>query len=256
MFYSFKMNYIKIGIFTFMGLLITVFCVNIYFSIPCADCQTIATVADIDTPSAERNVYLTFDDGPSTTTQAILDVLDAEKVPATFFVVADDNTLPYMNLVTRAHQGGHLIALHSATHNYKKIYYSTDAFWNDLEILKTELAKHIDVEPKCMRFPGGSTNTVSKKYGPPNIMKDLKIQALEKGYTYYDWNICVNDAVGHKKSSSEIVAAAIKVGKKNDCIILFHDSKQNKSTAQALPEIIKWYKDAGFTFKTVDQLVQ
>lgn len=254
MFYSFKINYYKLciaALVVFLGALIGI---NLLSTVPCPDCKAITTIAQGETAIGEKSVYLTFDDGPSPTTEAILDVLDVEKVPATFFVIADENTIPYMNLVTRAHESGSLIALHTASHKYQQIYKSAENFWADIEELKTELAKHIPISPKCLRFPGGSTNTVSKKYGSANIMETLKAQALEKGYKYYDWNICVNDSVGSKKSSGEIVSTATKTGGKSTCVILFHDSKQNKSTAKALPEIIKWYKNAGYTFKTIDAL--
>ena len=47
-----------------------------------------------------------------------------------------------------------------------------------------------------LRFPGGSTNTVSHKYGGSGIMKSLKEQVEEKGYRYVDWNVCAEDAAG------------------------------------------------------------
>lgn len=219
----------------------------------CNECAiNVSTNSAIIQPdNAEKYVYLTFDDGPSPVTEKILDTLKEFNVPATFFVIADENSKPYFNLITRAENEGHLIALHTATHNYKQIYKSSEAFWADIDVLRTEIEPYIKTNPTVMRFPGGSNNTVSQKYGPARLMDTLKEQAIEKGYSYYDWNVCVNDSVGSSKSREEIVRAAINIGKKNNCVVLFHDSKVNKSSADALAEIIRWYQDSGFTFCTL-----
>lgn len=81
--------------------------------------------------AADKVVYLTFDDGPSATTESVLDTLKAEGVPATFFVMAADNNEEYLPLLQRTVQEGHLIALHTCSHDYKSIYKSPDAYWDD-----------------------------------------------------------------------------------------------------------------------------
>ena len=79
-------------------------------------------------------------------------------------------------------QAGHEIALHSASHKYSDIYRSADAFWADIELLRQRLAPYVDAEElRCLRFPGGSTNTVSHKYGGSGIMQQLKEQAEQQG---------------------------------------------------------------------------
>ena len=84
-------------------------------------------------------VCLTFDDGPSKNTVPILEILDREQVPATFFVCAQDANERYLPLVADIAAAGHQIALHSATHQYSKIYASTDAFWQDIKALRQAL---------------------------------------------------------------------------------------------------------------------
>ena len=86
-----------------------------------------------------RMVCLTFDDGPSKNTQPILEILDREQVPATFFVCAQDANEAYLPLVADIAAAGHQLALHSATHQYSKIYASTDAFWQDIKALRQAL---------------------------------------------------------------------------------------------------------------------
>lgn len=204
---------------------------------------------------ADKVVYLTFDDGPSATTESVLDTLKAEGVPATFFVMAADNNEEYLPLLERTVQEGHLIALHTCSHDYKSIYKSPDAYWDDLQKLREKLLPYVpaDHEIKWLRFPGGSTNTVSRKYGGSSIMKELKAQAETYGFRYVDWNVCANDAVGGRHSPSEIYKNVVEeAAGHNTCVVLMHDTK--KETVQALGDIIRWFKNAGYRFDTVDHM--
>jgi peptidoglycan-N-acetylglucosamine deacetylase len=66
--------------------------------------------------TASPTVYLTFDDGPNpSTTPDLLDVLAAERTPATFFIIDDHLTEDTAPIVKRAFAEGHAVALHSAT---------------------------------------------------------------------------------------------------------------------------------------------
>lgn len=205
----------------------------------------------------EKVVYLTFDDGPSATTEVILDVLKDKGVPATFFVIAAENNEKYLPILERTVAEGHLVALHTASHEYKEIYQSPEAYWADIEKLKEAIAPYVPDPPKYLRFPGGSTNTVSRKYGGSDIMKRLKMQAEEKGYTSVDWNVCAEDAVGGHPSAQTIYNNVVReVGEQSTCVVLMHDSKAQKNTAAALPDIIEWFKNAGYRFDTVDHLTK
>ena len=105
-------------------------------------------------------------------------------------------------------------------------------------------------------FPGGSTNTVSRRYGGKGIMSELKAQAAEKGFTSVDWNVCAEDAVGGKPSASTIYRNVVReTGEQTQCIVLMHDSATTHTTAEALPDIIQWYRDQGFTFCRVEQVL-
>ena len=205
----------------------------------------------------EKIVCLTFDDGPSRTTEAVLDVLRREAVPATFFVIAAENNQKYLPLIAAEVSQGCQIALHSCSHEYRKIYSGADAFWKDLEALKAAIGPYVDTDAlRCLRFPGGSTNTVSRKYGGSGLMKQLKAQAEEKGYHYIDWNVCADDAVGKRKSADEVVRNVIEdAGEKTVCVVLMHDTNATASTAQALPDIIRWFRDKGYRFCTVEEML-
>lgn len=198
-------------------------------------------------------VCLTFDDGPSKTTPDVLSALNAAGVHATFFVVATGYNEKYLPLLTEAVSAGHQIALHSASHEYSDIYRSSDAYWEDIALLKERIAPYVDAESiRYLRFPGGSTNTVSRRYGGKGLMKQLKAEVEQKGWHWVDWNVCAEDAVGGHPSAGTIYRNVVhETGQQTNCIVLMHDSASTRTTAEALPDIIQWYADNGYTFLTV-----
>ena len=208
-------------------------------------------------PLPEKWVCLTFDDGPSKTTPDVLSALNNAGVKATFFVVATGNNDKYLPLISEAAAAGHQIALHSASHEYSDIYQSADAYWKDIDLLKERLSPYVRADGlRYLRFPGGSTNTVSRRYGGRGLMQQLKEEVTAKGYAYVDWNVCAEDAVGGKPSAGTIFRNIVReTGEQTQCIVLMHDSATTRTTAEALPDIIQWYKDNGFAFLTVEQAV-
>jgi len=208
-------------------------------------------------PLPDKWVCLTFDDGPSKTTPDVLAALNRAGVKATFFVVATGHNDKYLPLVSEAAAAGHQIALHSASHEYSDIYQSPDAYWKDIGLLKERLSPYLSADGlRYLRFPGGSTNTVSRRYGGRGLMQQLKEEVTAKGYAYVDWNVCAEDAVGGKPSAGTIFRNIVReTGEQTQCIVLMHDSATTHTTAEALPDIIQWYKDNGFAFLTVEQAV-
>ena len=217
-------------------------------------CPAAAAFADnAGSAQPEKWVCLTFDDGPSRTTPAVLAALDAAGVHGTFFVVATGYNEKYLPLLTQAAAAGHQIALHSASHEYSDIYQSSDAYWEDIALLKERIAPYVDVESiRYLRFPGGSTNTVSRRYGGKGLMKQLKAEVEQKGLQWVDWNVCAEDAVGGHPSADTIYRNVVhETGEQTHCVVLMHDSSSTRTTAEALPDIIQWYADNGYTFLTV-----
>lgn len=142
------------------------------------DCFAAVSATATGETAVPKIVCLTFDDGPSAHTPEILDILEKEHVPATFFVCAQDANEAHLDKIADIAAAGHQIALHSASHQYSKIYRSTDAFWQDIKQLRQAISPYVDTDSLTwLRFPGGSTNTVSHKYGGSGIMKRLKAQA-------------------------------------------------------------------------------
>ena len=201
-------------------------------------------------------VYLTFDDGPSSVTESVLDTLKKYNVKATFFVTGINGSggveSKYADLTKRAYEEGHTIALHSYTHDYKTIYQSNEAFLNDLTTLSDKLYDLIGVRPTYFRFPGGSNNGVYDNYGG-NIssMKSL-IEFMEsKGYKYFDWNADSTDASGNNVEVSKIVSNSKST--KVNVNLLMHDTGAKATTAKALPSIIEYYLANDYEFRGIDE---
>ena len=200
-------------------------------------------------PDANKVIYLTFDDGPSyTVTASILDILKEENVKATFFVINHSDDLNY--LIKREFDEGHTVALHSYTHNYGQIYTSVDAYFEDLEAIKNKVKSITGVDSNIIRFPGGSSNTVSSFN--PGIMTTLANEVGNRGYIYFDWNVSSGDA-GGAYTASEVYNSVI--GNLNDRtnIVLMHDFESNYKTLNALRDIITYGKNNGYTFARITE---
>lgn len=189
---------------------------------------------DVVNEDGITRVYLTFDDGPSKNTEAILDLLAEYDVKATFFVVGDtdeESKAIYRRIVDE----GHTIGIHSYSHRYSDIYASEDAFLEDFYLLSDYIYDITGVRPDICRFPGGSSNTVSR------ISMSSLVRTLEsRGITCYDWNISGGDADGHGLSSSQIANNVLNgVDRFQTCIVLLHDGKDKAQTVEALEKILQ-----------------
>lgn len=197
-----------------------------------------------------KRAYLTFDDGPSENTAAILDILDRYDVKATFFVIGGRRAERYKMISDR----GQVLALHSMTHTYSKIYKSVDAYFADLCELENYVYAATGVRPKIIRFPGGSSNTISNKYCS-GIMKTLVREVEARGYVYYDWTIDSSDADDNNVPADQILEKIkTECAGRTNVNILMHDSGSNKhTTVEALPGIIEYLKSEGFTILPITE---
>lgn len=199
------------------------------------------------TEKTNRTVYLTFDDGPSSLTSKILDVLKKEGVSATFFVAG----YPSESILKREANEGHAVGLHTLTHSYKTIYTSETSFFNDINAIGEKVKNAIGYVPDIMRFPGGSSNTVSRNYNK-GIMTVLTKAVQEKGFQYFDWNVDSGDASGKSYTSSQICNNVVNgIKNKKVSVVLMHDLSTKTSTYNALSCIIKYGKQNGYEFKSL-----
>lgn len=190
--------------------------------------------------SSGKKVYLTFDDGPSSNTDQILDILKDYDVKATFFVVGktDERSVKaYQRIV----EEGHTLAMHSYSHRYDEIYESKEAFARDLNFLQEYLYETTGVWPRIYRFPGGSSNTVSKV-----DMQELIEYLTDIGITYFDWNVASGDAVSRTLPAETIVNNCLSgIEKQKESVILMHDASNKGTTIEALPQIIEAIQEQG-----------
>lgn len=199
--------------------------------------------------SATGIIYLTFDDGPSAdSTPAILDILKNRNIKATFFVLhySDENE----KYIIREKNEGHTIALHGYTHTYSELYQSADTCMENFRKIGEQVYKTTGIKSNIIRFPGGSSNTISKKYCE-GVMTELVTKVIEAGYRYFDWNVDSDDA-GHAKNSQNIynnVTSLIKPGRNN--VVLMHDFVGNYKTIDALDSIISWGLEQGYVFRKI-----
>ena len=180
-----------------------------------------------------RYVYLTFDDGPSTYTDEILDILDEYDVKATFFVCGKPNA-KYTELYKRIVNDGHTLGMHSYSHKYSELYASLDSFKEDTDKLRIFLYETTGVWAKFYRFPGGSSNTVSKV-----DMHELTGYLEDSEVTFFDWNVSAGDDRAGANKDTIYANIVNNVPKFKHCVVLMHDAADKKSTVDALPEIIE-----------------
>ncbi len=194
-------------------------------------------------------IYLTFDDGPSAdSTPQILDILKANDIKATFFVLhySEENE----HLIKREQAEGHKIALHGYSHTYSEIYKSADTALNNFMKIQNQVYQTTGEKSNIIRFPGGSSNTVSRKYCP-GVMTELTKKVVENGFRYFDWNVDSGDAT--KPKNSDVVynnfIKGLKPNRNN--VVLMHDFTKNTPTIGALQRVIDYGKQNGYVFRKI-----
>ena len=183
--------------------------------------------------SGIRRVYLTFDDGPSSNTDKILDILNEYGVKATFFVCGNER---YAEEYQRIVEEGHTLGMHSYSHKFREIYQSPEAFKEDMDTLHDYLYEVTGIDSRIVRFPGGSSNTICET----DVMQELIDNLSQQGMTYFDWNVSSGDAASGYVSAEKIARNVLdNVSKYNSVIILMHDAASKNTTVEALPIIIE-----------------
>lgn len=202
------------------------------------------------TPGDQKVVYLTFDDGPSSNTQPVLDILERYGIKASFFVTGINPE--YLPMIRECHMRGHTIGLHTWSHDYAQVYASKEAFWADLDTIGMAVRDQIGYVPCFIRFPGGSSNTVSASY-TKGIMSELANEVIERGYQYYEWDASCGDGAEH--TAAELIEATkwdTSYGY-TSIVFLLHDGAGKETTVEALPGIIEYFQSEGYSFAPLDR---
>ena len=201
------------------------------------------------TSNGKSIAYLTFDDGPSSITNSVLDILKKYNVKATFFVI---NSGSYnKTTLQREVNEGHTIGLHAYDHNYAIAYKDDNSYLDGIDKLRAKVKADTGFDSHYIRFPGGSSNTISKRYSK-GIMSRITKTAKQRGYKYYDWNVDDDDA-GSARTADDCYNNVVKELRPNRSnIVLMHDFGTNKKILEALPRIIEYCQKNGYTMLPID----
>ncbi|MEY9862428.1 peptidoglycan/xylan/chitin deacetylase (PgdA/CDA1 family) [Catenulispora sp. GAS73] len=191
------------------------------------------TNANVDC-SAAKCIALTFDDGPGPDTGRLLDLLKAQNVPATFFVLGDQ-AVKYPTVVNREYAEGNEVGNHTWDHK--------DLSTLPAAAVQEEINRAADAitatgipRPTLVRPPYGAVNdTVRTVAGFPFIMWRVD----PEDWKYPDPTRVADQIVGHAKPGR---------------IVLSHDT--HKTTVDAMPAVIQRLKQQGYTFVTVSTLMK
>jgi len=182
--------------------------------------------------TTRKVVYLTFDDGPiPSVTPALLDILEKEKVHATFFMVAD-NVTKYPQIYHRVVANGHKVGNHTYHH---------------IKGTKYKLADYIADVKKADVILGGT-----KLFRPPygRILPKQIFALRSMGYKIILWDVLTHDY--DKNYSADEMAKIVKRYARNGSIIAFHDSlKSNERMLATVPRVIQELRNEGYTFETL-----
>lgn len=206
--------------------------------------------AAVTASPADKTIYLTFDDGPSGNTLALLDVLDHYNVKATFFVVGSQ--IPGREEILREVAArGHTIGMHSNSHKYGEIYASVEACLQDYDLLRARILEVTGQAPSILRFPGGSVNGYNQ-----DIYQELVAEMLRRGYAYFDWNVSGQDATSQNKSVADIAGAVVAGAQRHRySIVLLHDTSLRETSVKAVDQLIPKLQALGYTFAPLDPAV-
>lgn len=200
------------------------------------------TVRVINPADGDRVVYLTFDDGPGEYTGRLLDILAKYGVKVTFFVTGRGED----DLIKREFEEGHTVALHSYSHNYAYIYANAENYFADLYAIQDRVQGITGVQPTLIRFPGGSSNTISARYdGGTRIMSFLSGEVERRGFSYADWNVSSGDA-GGASSAEEVFENVVNRWGEGQYVVLQHDVKE--FSVDAVERIVIYGLENGYTF--------
>ncbi|GKU25447.1 polysaccharide deacetylase [Clostridium folliculivorans] len=201
----------------------------------------------------KKVVFLTFDDGPGhSSSKRILSVLQQKNVKASFFIVGENIRNDTVEVVEGLYENGMDIYPHCYDHHYETLYKSEDSYFNDFNKYVNSTKGLIYRNKRIfVRMPGGSLNT----YCRPDILKNIKNRLEKSDIDYIDWNVSIGDAVGSNISKEQLIGNVKKQGDVyRVAVVLMHDADHKSSTIDALPEIIDFYKEKGYRFKSLSEM--
>jgi len=190
-----------------------------------------------------RSIALTFDDGPSESTPAILEILARHRVPATFFVCGV-NVERLASVAGETAAAGHEIGNHSYSHPYLFLR-SPGGIREELGRAQESIGRHMGVRPRWFRAPYGV-----RWFGLRRAQAELGLTGVMWTAIGYDW-----------KLRAEIVASRTVAQAANGGILCLHDGRELRVkpdagvTVEAVRRLVPLLLDQGYTFETVTRLI-
>lgn len=178
-----------------------------------------------------------------------MDLLDQYNAKATFFVVQKNNEA-YEDYLSEIVERGHVLGLHTYSHDYNEIYRSVDAFLADYEKVYDWVKEKTGYTPSLFRFPGGSNN------GSSYVGRQIIREMTRRGFTYFDWSVSSGDGSNLTTTQNIIDNVCSHVGTVELPIVLMHDGSGKDATLAALPTVLKYLSDEGYEFRSLDQNVE
>ena len=192
---------------------------------------------------ARAAVALTFDDGPSESTPALLRILDRHQVPATFFMCGQN--VERLPAVAQSVVGaGHEIGNHSDSHP-RLDFCSRDFIYRELAAAQEKIVQHTGVTPRLFRAPYGV-----RWFGLKSAQQRLGLLGVMWGTIGNDW----------KWPGSRVAQLLLRRARQGD-IFCLHDGLRTDpspnigATLEAVDVIIPVLKERGLRFETVSQIL-
>ena len=185
-------------------------------------------------PLRDREVVLTFDDGPLPPyTNRILDTLASECVKATFFMVGR-MVRAYPSIVRRIYNDGHTVANHSQNHPFTFHKMTVD-----------QASKEIEEGFVSLQNVLGDPKAVSPFFRIPGLLRQNSVEQYLAAHNYMTWSVdFLADDWTHIKSDEVLRRAINRIEARGRGILLLHDIQP--ATALAFPEILRELKARGF----------
>lgn len=229
-----------------IAFLLTIFLMSVMF----LSSPSVNGIQAANAPVNQYKIYLTLDDGPSVNTEKALDILNANDIRATFFVIGQTDDYK-VSLYQRIVSEGHSLGLHSYTHNTNKNYASAAECIEDFEQLRDYIFNITGVSPKICRMVGGSHSRLC----PENVRSQVVDYFHDNGYACYNWDIDPRDSGSYALPADTIAQNIVKAAQKKpnqDLVILLHDDQIRKTLPEALSIIIPYFKEQNYIFDTLN----
>ncbi|MCF8713358.1 polysaccharide deacetylase family protein [Joostella atrarenae] len=190
-----------------------------------------------DIKTEKKEVFLTFDDGPTPDVTAfVLEQLQKYNAKATFFCIGKNASL-YPEILKAILAEGHSIGNHTNNH-YNASKHKLAAYLENVTLAKNTIEEHINFSTKLFRPPYGRISSKASK------------AIRRKGYTIIMWDVLSADfdtSISVEKCINNVIKNVT-----SGSIVVFHDSKKSYPILKkALPVILEKLQTEGYSFSAI-----